>query len=166
MSDLLWPHGLYSPWNSSGHNSGVGSLSFLQGIFPTQGSNPCLPHCRQVLYQLRHQGSPRILEWVTCPSSRGSSWPGNQTGVSCIAGRFFTNWAMREAPIFDVFFFYSEYSQIFNYSQTLHLVSEWYSQMPARHFRPSLNSSHSVSISRIGFFLQYQTLLWFKTQIW
>ena len=43
---------MYSPWNSPGQNTGVGSLSFLQGIFPTQGSNPGLPHCRQILYQL------------------------------------------------------------------------------------------------------------------
>ena len=39
----------------------------------------------------------RILEWVAFPFSRGSSWPRNRTGVSCIAGRFFTNWAIREA---------------------------------------------------------------------
>ena len=44
-------------------NTGVGSLSSLQGIFPTQGSNPGLPCCRRILYQLSHQGSPRILEW-------------------------------------------------------------------------------------------------------
>ena len=51
----LWPHGLYSPWNSPGQNTGVGSLSLLQGIFPTQGSNPGLAHCRQILYyQLIH----------------------------------------------------------------------------------------------------------------
>ena len=52
-----------SPWNSPGQNTGVGSLSLLQGIFPTQGSNPGLPHCRQILYQLSCKGSPRILEW-------------------------------------------------------------------------------------------------------
>ena len=40
--------------------SGVGSLSLLQGIFPTQGSNPDLPHCRWILYQLRHKGSPIV----------------------------------------------------------------------------------------------------------
>ena len=50
------------PWNSLGQNTGVGSCPLLQGIFPTQGSNPGLPHCRQILYQLSHQGSPRILE--------------------------------------------------------------------------------------------------------
>ena len=50
MSDSLQPHGLYSPWNSPGHNAGVGSHSLLQGIFPTQGSNPGLLHYRQILY--------------------------------------------------------------------------------------------------------------------
>ena len=55
MSDSLWPHGLYSPWNT-----GVGSLSLLQGIFPTQGSNPGLPHCRQILYQLSHQARANV----------------------------------------------------------------------------------------------------------
>ena len=61
MSDSLWPHGLHSPWNSPGQNTGVGSLSPLQGVFPTQGLNPGLPHCRQILYQLSHQGSPQML---------------------------------------------------------------------------------------------------------
>ena len=66
----------------------VGSLSFLQGIFQTQGSNPGLPHRRQILYQLSHKGSPRILEWVAYPFSRGSSWPRNWTGIPCLAGGF------------------------------------------------------------------------------
>ena len=91
MSNSLRPHGLYSPWNSPGQNTGVGSLSLLQGIFPAQGSNPGLPHCRQILYQLSHKGSPRILEWVAYPFSSGSSQSRNRTGVSCIAGGFFTN---------------------------------------------------------------------------
>ena len=58
MSDSLWPHGLYNPWNSPGQNIGVGSLSLLQGIFPTQGLNPGLPHCRRTLSWLSHKGSP------------------------------------------------------------------------------------------------------------
>ena len=61
MSDSLQPHELYSPWNYPGQNTGIGSLSLLQGIFPTQGLNLGLPLCRQILYQLSHQGSPRIL---------------------------------------------------------------------------------------------------------
>ena len=68
VSDSLQPHGLYSPWNSPGWNTGVGSL-----------------------YQLSLKGSPRMLEWVAYSFSRGSSQPRNRTGVSCIAGRFFTN---------------------------------------------------------------------------
>ena len=82
--------------NSPGQNTGVGSLSLLQRIFPTHGLNPGLPHCRQILYQLSHQGSPRILEWVAYPFSSRSSQLRNWTGVSCIVGRFLTNWATRE----------------------------------------------------------------------
>ena len=93
VSDCLWPHGLYSPWNSPGQNTGVGSYSLLQGIFPTQGLYPGLLHCRKILYQLSHQGSPRILEWVVYPFSSGSSQPRIQTGDSCVVGGFFTSWA-------------------------------------------------------------------------
>ena len=96
MSDSLRHHGLYSPWNSPGQNTGVGSLSFRQGISPTQGLNPGLPHCRQILYQLSHKGSPRVLEWVAFPFSRGSPQPRDWTRVSCAAGRFFTSWATRQ----------------------------------------------------------------------
>ena len=84
--------------DSPGKNTGVGSRSLLQGIFPTQGWNPGLPHCRRILYCLSYQGSSRTLEWVAYPFSRGSSWPRNWTRVSCIAGGFFTSWATREAP--------------------------------------------------------------------
>ena len=91
VSDSLRPHGLYSPWNSTGQNTGVGSLSFFQGIFQTLELNPGLLHCRWILYQLSHKGRPRILEWVSYPFSSGSSQPRNRTRVSCIAGGFFTS---------------------------------------------------------------------------
>ena len=97
MSDSLWLHGLYSPWNSLGQNTGVDTLSFLQGIFPTQGLNPGLLQCRQILNQLSHRGSPRILGCVDYPFSSGSSRPRNWPRVACIAGGFFINWAIREA---------------------------------------------------------------------
>ena len=171
MSDSLWPHGLYSPWKSPGQNTGIGILSLLQGIFPTQGLNLGLLHCRWILYQLSHKwkkekslswvrlfvtpwivahqappslgfsrqeywsglpfpspedlpdpgieprspslqaealtseppGKPKILEWVAHLFSSGTSQPRNQTRVSCIAGGFFTNWAMREALLYKVF---------------------------------------------------------------
>ena len=73
VSDSLQPHGLYSPWNSLGQNTGVGTLSLPHRIFLTQGSNPGLLNCRWILYQLSHQGSPRILEWVAYPVSSRSS---------------------------------------------------------------------------------------------
>ena len=82
VSHSLRPHELYSPWNSPGQNTGVGSLSLLQRIFPTQGSNSGLLPCRQILYLLSHKGSPRTLEWVVYPFSRGFSRTRNQTGVS------------------------------------------------------------------------------------
>ena len=59
VSDCLRPHGLYTPWNSPDQNTGVGSLSLLQGIFPTQESNSGLPHYRWFLYQLTHREAPR-----------------------------------------------------------------------------------------------------------
>jgi len=54
----LWPTRLLCPWDSPGKNTGVGCHFLLQGMFPTQGSNPGLLHCRQSLYCLSHQGSP------------------------------------------------------------------------------------------------------------
>ena len=83
--------------DSPGRNTGVGFHALRQGIFPTQGLNLDLPHCRWILYCLSHQKSPGILEWVAYPFSRGTSRPRKKTGVSCIAGRFFTIWAITEA---------------------------------------------------------------------
>ena len=117
--DSLRPHVLYSPWNSPGQNTGMGSFFLLQGIFSTHGLNPDLLHCRQILHQLSHQGSPRILEWVTYLFSRGSAWLRNWTGVSCIAGRFFTSWATREAFVIDWLYvceFISGLSILFDWS--------------------------------------------------
>ena len=96
MSHPLRPHGLYSPWNSPGQNTGVGSLSLCQGIFPTHGSNPGLPHGRWILYQLSHEGNPyfwnfpfNIFEpWVT--TGNGSSkmqdrgWWGLGAWICCV----------------------------------------------------------------------------------
>ena len=99
----LWPHGLWPirllcPWDFPDKNTGVVGCALLQGIFPNQGSNPGLLHYRQSLYHLSHQGSPKIMECVTYPFSRGNARPRKRTGVSCIAGRFFTSWATMEAP--------------------------------------------------------------------
>ena len=192
MPNSLQSHGLYSPFNSPGQNTGVGRLSLLQGISPTQGLNPGLPQCKQILYQLSHKGSPGILEWAAYPFFSRSSWPRNWTGVpdakswligkdpdagkdwgqeekgmtedevvgwhhwldghgigwtlgvgdrqgglaccglwghrfghdwaielnSCIAGRFFTNWPMREAYLFGVA--ESDTTEQLNWTELLH----------------------------------------------
>ena len=103
VSDSLWPIDCNPPGSSVygdslGKNTGVGCHALLQGIFPIQGSNPGLPPTLQAsLYNLSHQGNPRILEWVAYPFSRGSSRPRNWTRVSCIADGFFTSWATRKA---------------------------------------------------------------------
>ena len=99
VANSLWPHvhvTIYSPWSSLGRHTGMGRCSLLQAIFPTQGLNPGLPHCRWILYKVNHQGSPRILEWVAYPFSGESFRPKNLTGISCIEGRFFTSWATKE----------------------------------------------------------------------
>ena len=80
VSNSLRHHGLYSPWNSPGQNTGVGSPSLLQGIFPTQESNLGLPHCRRILYQLSHKVSPSILAWIAIPSPGDLPDPGFEPG--------------------------------------------------------------------------------------
>jgi len=76
LSNSLWSHGVYSPRNSPGLNTGVGSLSLLQGIFPTQESKPSLPHYRRILYQLSHSGSPPSPRHCSnsCPNSYLFTW--------------------------------------------------------------------------------------------
>ena len=76
VSDSQWPHGHYTarllcPWNSPGKNTGVGSHSLLQGIFLTQGLNPGLPHCRQILYCLSNTRWEMDLHF----GMNSSQWP-------------------------------------------------------------------------------------------
>ena len=109
MSNFLRCYELYSPWNSPGQDTGVGSLPLFQGIFPTQGSNPDLPHLRRILYQLSHKESPRTLEWVAYPSpadllhpgtepgfpvSQADSLPTKLSGTPVTAYNFFSEWIL------------------------------------------------------------------------
>ena len=64
VSDSLQVHGIYSPRNSPGQNTGVGGLSLPQGILPTQGSNQGLLHCRQIFYQMSYQGPALIYDYM------------------------------------------------------------------------------------------------------
>ena len=95
VPDSLRPHGLqptrlFCLWDFPGKDTGVGCHFLLQGIFPTQGSNPGLLHCRRIPYRLSYKGSPflwapfgegaRILEWVAIPFSRDLPDPGIEPG--------------------------------------------------------------------------------------
>ena len=93
VSDSLQPHGLNSPWNSPGQNTGMDSLSLLQGIFTTQGLNLSLPHCRHILYQLSHKENLRILERV----ARGS-FPTQDLNWGFLHRRWILYRVIREAP--------------------------------------------------------------------
>ena len=70
VSDFLWPHELYSPWDSPGQTTGVGSLSLLQGIFSTQESNQGFLHCWRILYQLSHQAIPSLCLLLRIPPQK------------------------------------------------------------------------------------------------
>ena len=104
VSNFFQPHGLYSPWNLPGQNTGVGSLSLLQGVFPTQGSDPGLLHCRWILYQLTHKGSPGILEWnlpdpgieLGSPALQADSLPTE------LSGKPLWHKAKRKSPLIQV----------------------------------------------------------------
>ena len=94
------PTRLRCPWVCSRQECWSGLPCPPPGGIPNPGIKSGLPHCRWILYHLSHQGSPRILQWVAYSFSSGTSQPRNQTGVSCVAGEFFTNWATREAHWF------------------------------------------------------------------
>ena len=104
MSDSLRPHGHQAPLSMgfSRQEYWSGCHFLLQGIFPTQGSNPGLPHCRQILYQLSHQGSPqvhlymqiffntmctmfRIQGWLS-PGMQNQPWDWTICGFWCLQG--------------------------------------------------------------------------------
>ena len=93
IPNSLQPHGLYPSvhGDSPGKNAGVGYHALLQGIFPTQGTNLGLPHCRQIHF------CPRIPEWMAYTFFRATSRHRNWTGVSCTAGGFFISRTTREA---------------------------------------------------------------------
>ena len=92
VSNSLRPQGIFQ----------AGMLEWVAVPFSRESSQlrgriPGLPHCRQILYQLSHQGSARILEWAACLFFRGSSWPRGWTGVFCIAGGFLTSGDTRDS---------------------------------------------------------------------
>ena len=109
--------------DSPGKNTGVGCHALLWGIVPTQGSNPGLLHCRQIVYDLSHQGSPIILECVAYPFFWGSSWLRNRTRVSWVAGWFFTIWATREAPALSISRTVESKTKLLSFLEGLRIIS-------------------------------------------
>ena len=97
MSDFLQPQGLYRTWNSPDQNTRVGSLSLLQGNLPNPGIEPRSPTLQVDPLPAELPGKPENIGVDSLPLLQRSSWLRNQTGVSCVAGRFFTHWALREA---------------------------------------------------------------------
>ena len=170
MSNSLGPHGLYSPWNSPGQNTGVSSRSLLQGIFPTQKSNPGLPHWRQILYQLNHQGSPRITEWVAYPLSSRSSQP----RLSRVVRRSFTNWAIREAQVnFSDLYFHKilSISNIFSnvltggiFSIHLHWLALLY--ITYQELKTLKSLTNSVFLSIYPYYLNNYSFIYLCFSIW
>ena len=108
MSNSLGPHELYSPRNSPGQNTRVGSLSLLLGIFPTQESNPGLPHCRRILYQVSYQGTklpgPLGMDQMSCKVRKEHLLPRTNTavpqntGLSLRTSRFWGNTQKNKEP--------------------------------------------------------------------
>ena len=92
--DSLQPHGLQStrllcPWNSPGKNTGMGCHSLLQGIFPTQGTNPHLLFCRQILYHLSRQGSRNTYIFTSNPTSLSGPYILHQI-LPCFSSSFYS----------------------------------------------------------------------------
>ena len=100
-------------------------LPFPSPDLPNPGIKPRSPALQVDSYHLSHQGRPRILEWVTYPFSRGSSWSGNWTTVSCLAGGFFPNWATREALTSSKFRFPQGWVVLLADCTMYHSVSQW-----------------------------------------
>ena len=97
VSSSLWPHGLSVLGVLWARILEWVAFPFSRGSFPTQRSNPGLPHCRWILYQLSQKGSPRILEWLAFPFSMGSSQSRKSNWGLLYCRRIPYNWAIREA---------------------------------------------------------------------
>ena len=114
VSSSLQPRGLYNSWISPGENSGVGSRSLVQGIFPTQGSNPGLQHCSQIFLPTEPGGQPwesevhinmpegeRILPWSLFNSYREKTAHSDSAGYACVnRGCLWWRWNAAAASLF------------------------------------------------------------------
>ena len=105
VSDSLWRHGVYSPWNSPGQNTGVGSRSFSMGSSQPRNRSRS-PTLQADSLPAKPPGNPKNTGVGSLFLLQRSSGPRKRTGVSCIAGGFFTSWATSEAiQILKMLFF-------------------------------------------------------------
>ena len=127
----LWPTRFLCPWDSPGKNTWVVCHSFLQGIFLTQGSNPGLPHCKQTLYYLSHQGSPGIYIYPLAfePSS---CLPPNPNPLSWYRAPVWVPWVMQPIPIGYPFYIYILQSPSSPHPMSISLFPMSVSPMPCR----------------------------------
>ena len=150
MSDSLQPHGLYSPWNSPGQNTGVGSLSLLQGIFPTQGLNPGLLHCRWTLYQLSHKISHISLSFFYM----SLKLPFNKITCNCfLKSRCITelSWNVLKNTSAQVLLFFSKAPDA--YLMSSHVYKQLYYMMIFHFYLVCF--TFSISYSVLSFYLVY-----------
>ena len=135
VSNSLWPHGLCSPWNSPGRNTGVGSLSLHEGIFPTQDPNTGLLHCRQILSWLSHQGLLGIHSYVD----------GYMLCLGfCACGGYYREW--RTIPfvtqwVLVIYFLISSVHSVQSLSRVWLFVTPW---ITAHQASLSITNSHSL----------------------
>ena len=132
------------------------------GDLPNPGVEPDLLHCKWILYQLGHQGSPRILEWVAYPFSRGSSQPRGRTQVSCIAGRFFTKCqVIHKTPDVHHLTCYSQFYESGNpcthFKRREIQVQVHTAKVKAASSSPGVTWTHLASVSATSTLLCHQT---------
>ena len=176
VSDSLRPHGL-SPQGSSalgifsGKDTGVGCHVLLQGILPTQRSNPGLLHCRRILYHLSHQGRPRIQQWQPIPSP-GDLHPGTELGSPALqADSLPAELTGKHILRYTVYYF----SYIHNFTclcHSWHLSTCSLSQMgplmfiTMRNIPPHKPRSQQVSLTFFThLFLLYHTCSWIPSPV-
>ena len=133
-------HIIWIPWNSQSQNTGVGSLSLLQGIFPSQGSNQDLLHCRQILYQLSYESAICIQRmrwldgWHHWLNGRESEWtPGvgdRQGGLACC-----DSWGGKE----------SNMTERLNWIELIHIFPPSWTSLPLHPYPTHLGHHRPLS---------------------
>ena len=136
LCPTLWSHGLYPakllcPWNSPGQETGVGSRSLLQGIFPTQGLNPGLLHCRRTFHHPEPPEKPRghLWEIIILPALRSLyeicsvwGWVYKIHDISRVWSLACTFWSFLTSKTLKKIFLGSCYKAVVNHKWYFHTI--------------------------------------------